>query len=36
VPSGAFGAVRIVAFAAVTLGAILLARPNRGAAGGQD
>jgi len=31
VPSGAFGAVRIVAFAAVTLGAILLARPDRGA-----
>jgi hypothetical protein len=30
VPSGAFGAVRIVAFAAVTLGAILLARPDRG------
>jgi hypothetical protein len=29
VPSGAFGAVRIVAFAAVTLGAILLARPDR-------
>jgi hypothetical protein len=36
VPSGAFGAVRIVAFAAVTLGAILLARPGRGAASGQD
>jgi hypothetical protein len=32
VPSGAFGAVRIVAFAAVTLGAILLARPDRGTA----
>jgi hypothetical protein len=32
VPSGAFGAVRIVAFAAVTLGAILLARPDRGPA----
>jgi hypothetical protein len=31
VPSGAFGAVRILAFAAVTLGAILLARPDRGA-----
>jgi hypothetical protein len=29
VPSGAFGAVRIVAFVAVTLGAILLAQPNR-------
>jgi drug/metabolite transporter (DMT)-like permease len=29
-PSGMFGAVRIVAFAAVTLGAILLARPDRG------
>jgi hypothetical protein len=34
VPSGAFGAVRIVAFAAVTLGAILLARPDRGAGQG--
>jgi hypothetical protein len=34
VPSGAFGAFRIVAFAAVTLGAILLARPDRGAAQG--
>jgi drug/metabolite transporter (DMT)-like permease len=32
VPSGVFGGVRIVAFAAVTLGAILLARPDRGAA----
>jgi hypothetical protein len=32
VPSGALGALRIVAFAAVTLGAILLARPERGAA----
>jgi hypothetical protein len=31
VPSGAFGGVRILAFAAVTLGAILLARPDRGA-----
>ena len=31
VPSGAYGAIRIVAFAAVTLGAILLARPDRGA-----
>jgi hypothetical protein len=29
VPSGAYGAVRVVAFAAVTLGAILLARPER-------
>ena len=29
VPSGAYGATRIVAFAAVTLGAILLARPDR-------
>jgi hypothetical protein len=29
VPSGAFGGVRIAAFAAVTLGAILLARPDR-------
>jgi len=34
VPSGALGAVRIVAFAAVTLGAILLARPDRGAGQG--
>jgi len=32
VPSGVFGGVRVVAFAAVTLGAILLARPDRGAA----
>jgi hypothetical protein len=31
VPSGAYGAIRIVAFAAVTLGAILLARPDRSA-----
>ena len=30
VPSGTFGGVRIVAFAAVTVGAILLARPDRG------
>jgi hypothetical protein len=30
VPSGAYGALRIVAFAAVTVGAILLARPDRG------
>jgi hypothetical protein len=30
VPSGVFGGVRVFAFAAVTLGAILLARPNRG------
>jgi hypothetical protein len=29
-PSGAYGAVRILAFAAVVLGAILLARPGRG------
>jgi hypothetical protein len=29
VPSGAYGALRIAAFAAVTLGAILLARPDR-------
>jgi hypothetical protein len=29
VPSGAYGAVRILAFAAVTIGAILLARPDR-------
>jgi hypothetical protein len=32
VPSGAFGALRIVAFAGVTIGAILLARPDPGAA----
>jgi drug/metabolite transporter (DMT)-like permease len=32
VPSGALGALRILAFGAVTLGAILLARPERGAA----
>jgi hypothetical protein len=32
VPSGALGDLRVVAFAAVTLGAILLARPGRGAA----
>jgi hypothetical protein len=32
VPSGPFGALRILAFAAVTLGAILLARPEGGAA----
>jgi hypothetical protein len=30
VPSGVFGDLRVVAFAAVTLGAILLARPERG------
>src|SRR6266513_327557 len=32
VPSGVFGGLRIAAFAAVTLGAILLARPDRSAA----
>jgi hypothetical protein len=32
VPSGALGGLRIVAFVAVTLGAILLARPDRAAA----
>jgi len=32
VPSGIYGALRIVAFAAVVAGAILLARPDRGAA----
>jgi hypothetical protein len=32
VPSGAYGGVRILAFAAVTIGAILLARPERRAA----
>ncbi|MDX6412995.1 MAG: hypothetical protein QOH23_405 [Gaiellaceae bacterium] len=31
VPSGAYGALRILAFAAVTFGAILLARPERSA-----
>ena len=30
VPSGVYGALRILAFAAVTAGAILLARPGRG------
>jgi hypothetical protein len=30
VPSGAFGAARVLAFAAVTLGAVLLAAPDRG------
>jgi hypothetical protein len=30
VPSGVFGALRMVAFAAVTIGAVLLARPPRG------
>jgi hypothetical protein len=37
VPSGAYGDLRVIAFAAVTVGAILLARPQRGhaaAAGG--
>jgi hypothetical protein len=34
VPSGVFGAIRIVAFAAVTLGAILLALPDRSATQG--
>jgi hypothetical protein len=29
VPSGAYGALRVLAFAAVTIGAILLARPDR-------
>jgi hypothetical protein len=32
IPSGVFGDLRIIAFAAVTLGAILLARPDRKAA----
>jgi hypothetical protein len=32
VPSGALGVLRLVAFAAVTVGAILLARPDRAAA----
>jgi hypothetical protein len=32
VPSGAYGVIRIAAFAAVTVGAILLARPGRAAA----
>jgi hypothetical protein len=34
VPSGAFGGVRILAFAAVTVGAFLLARPERTASTG--
>lgn len=29
VPSGAYGALRVVAFACVTVGALLLARPER-------
>jgi hypothetical protein len=29
VPSGAYGGVRVLAFAAVTAGAFLLARPER-------
>src|SRR6266540_4919017 len=33
VPSGVFGGLRIVAFAAVTVGAILLARPGKSQAG---
>jgi hypothetical protein len=33
VPSGAFGAVRVLAFAAVTAGAFLLARPDKSRAG---
>jgi hypothetical protein len=31
VPTGAFGDLRVIAFVAVTIGAILLARPERGA-----
>jgi hypothetical protein len=31
VPGGAFGGLRVLAFAAVTLGAVLLARPERSA-----
>ncbi|HZR96448.1 MAG TPA: hypothetical protein VFA56_12190 [Gaiellaceae bacterium] len=34
VPSGAYGGLRIAAFAAVTAGAFLLVRPERGAGGG--
>ena len=29
VPSGALGAIRVLAFAAVTVGAVLLARPEK-------
>jgi hypothetical protein len=36
VPSGGFGALRVLAFAAVTVGAVLLARPERGAADTED
>lgn len=36
VPSGPLGALRIVAFAGVTLGAILLARPDRAAGDGRE
>jgi hypothetical protein len=32
VPSGAYGGLRLAAFTAVTIGAILLARPERGSA----
>ena len=36
VPSGFFGALRLLAFVAVTVGAVLLARPERGAADTQQ
>src|SRR3989440_4987368 len=36
VPTGVFGGLRILAFVAVTLGAILLARPERAAPSGQS
>jgi hypothetical protein len=36
IPSGAFGALRILAFAAVICGAVLLARPGGSAAGRED
>jgi len=35
VPSGVFGALRVLAFAAVTVGAVLLARPERTPAGAE-
>jgi hypothetical protein len=36
VPSGAFGVLRVLAFAAVTAGAVLLARPERPAAAAEE
>lgn len=36
VPSGLFGALRVVAFVAVTVGAVLLARPDKQSAGAHE